>query len=66
MSYSGPTAANPFLDNKSIIPPYSAAGALAAGSYVGLAAPAAQYYVGANAVDSHTPGNDEDYQVHSL
>ena len=66
MSYSGPTAANPFLDNKSIIPPYSAAGALAAGSYVGLAAPAAQYYVGANAVDSHKPGNDEDYQVHSL
>ena len=58
MSYSGPTAANPFLDNKSIIPPYSAAGALAAGSYVGLAAPAAQYYVGANAVDSHKPGND--------
>ena len=66
MSYSPPTAANPFLDNKSIIPPYSAAGALAAGSYVGLAAPAAKYYVGANEVDSHTPGNDEEYQVHSF
>ena len=66
MSYSPPTAANPFLDNKSIIPPYSAAGALAAGSYVGLAAPAAKYYVGANEVDPHTPGNDEEYQVHSF
>lgn len=68
-SYATPDAANPFLDNRSLILPYSAAESL----YVGTAAPAADYFVydtasgsSINVGSNLKPGNEEDYNVNSL
>ena len=68
-SYATPDAANPFLDNRSLILPYSAAESL----YVGTAAPAADYFVydtasgsSKNVGSNLKPGNEEEYNVNSL
>jgi len=68
-SYATPDAANPFLDNRSLILPYSAAESL----YVGTAAPAADYFVydpttnsSINVGSNIMPGNEEEYSVNSL
>jgi len=68
-SYATPDAANPYLDNRSLILPYSAAESL----YVGTAAPAADYFVydpklgrSVNVGSNIMPGNEEEYNVNSL
>ena len=63
LSYSTPDDDNPYLDNGTLIVPYTAA----ASTFTGKAAPAADYFLeGKNLGASWSPGNDEEYQLHSL